>query len=277
MKIIKLFILFGMIFTGCDTALPPQPEENTEFLILEAYLREGSTASNVSLKKSGTYLDQEMLPVENARVKMHRNGKKFPYYVLEPASRGFSYWLDESDRFELHPGEVIEVFAYSGKHRLYAETLVPERPKLNYSFLRDTLFVSRDEMEKSSVIMEIQWEDEFDPEARYFVEVRVWDESSRTWEDNQFPPYYVDENRLPLKNKWNFYNYIFYTDYVTTSTFSMIHFDVFRVYKEFTDLYEAVNTKTLNDASGPSNVEGGKGIFTALAGMGFSQLIEIVP
>ena len=276
MKIIVLLILFGLLFAGCDTALPPQPEENTEFLVLEAYYNEGQTPSFVRVRKSGTYLNQEMVPVENAVVRLKRN-RKLPYYPLEPGSGSRGYYYDRSDSFELCSGDVIEIFVYYKAHRLHAETVVPEKPKLKIIGLRDILTVSREKMENSSVIMEMQWQDTIDVEARYFVEISVWDDASKTWEQNQFPPYYVDENRLPLKNKWNFYNYVLYADYVTTSTFSKIMFQVYRINRELTDLYDAVTTKTLYDKSGPSNVEGGKGIFTAIASTGWVQLIEIVP
>ena len=269
-KLSLIAALIVIFFTSCEKEILQQSNPE-ELVVVEAYLYDNEIVDDIHLTSLLTYGDEDTViqKISDAEIIIRHNGIEYP--LMPSDSAGFYY---ANEDLKVLPGETYEIEIYYFNKTATAETTVPI-PPTEVSISQDTFFI-----EESSLAYDREYFGDFpdivinwggnEDGTEYFyilvenIELNPVDISSGERSAN------YKKITLPVQgNSYAFNPLAIVTQYGTHLI------KVFRVNKEYADLYESMeqDSRDLNEPL--TNITNGLGVFT-----GFScdsLFLEVLP
>lgn len=266
-------ILLAVALVGCDTVADNEPDD---LMVIEAFLFTGQPVEDVRITEAiplNSLVEGDTLevPVSDAAVVLRRGNETFP--LTSTGSDG--YYRYDGDDLAVAPGETFVLEASRNGQSVSAETTVPS-PPVSVALSTDTIEIprlvlgfgppDRAALEASAeglrnARVSVSWanpnsdlhfvvvEGLVDGEPDYilpdFIQQRIG--AFRQVEQ----PTDSDLHEVDLRNMET------YGDYRVM---------VFRVNKEYADLYSGLEQDSRDLNEPPSNISGGLGVFSAFSG-----------
>ena len=253
-----LMILATTCIAGCDR-VTTEPEE-TELVVVEAFLFAGEPIENIRLTETVTLSDTiDAPPINDASVTLSKNGSS---YTLVPTGDS-GYYAYPGDDLVIEVGDTIGVeISHSGSVAI-GETVVPEAP-VGVGIDRDTLFVPEFGPGMGGVgggrensQLAATWENP--DQLLHYVVIESMEDSAESIVPEEFQRF-RGKFRLvvpPTKNDYHFINMM------ELENLGPHVARIYRVNEEYAQLYEnrTQDSRDLNEP--PSNIIGGLGVFSA--------------
>lgn len=256
---IIVITIFLLLITACTDESPLISD--VELVVVEAYLYAGEPVDDIKLM--GTLpLDADTsavpLPINDAEVRLIKDGTEYPLRSVAGDS-GYYYYPD-SDLI-VEAGDQFRLEIEYNSRLIYAETIVPEKPK-NVS-LSSTQLVLPDFSDRESMMewfesedreLTISWENE--SSLFFYVTLENMDEDPEPVETGfrggfpQFisPP--INDDQYPVRA-------MMFTHY------GHYRVRIYRVNQEYVDLYESRNQDSRDLNEPLTNIHNGLGVFSA--------------
>jgi hypothetical protein len=251
-------ILGAALVAGCDST-STEPEE-TDLVVVEAFLFAGEPIDDIRLTETVPLSDTaEAPPINDASVVLYKEG--LSYTLVSTGDSG--YYAYPGDDLSIEVGDSIGIeISYRGSVAT-GGTVVPE-PPVGVSLDRDTLFVPEfgfgiggGGFNRENSQLAASWENP--DQLLHYVVIESLEDSAETIIPEDFQRF-RGRFRLvapPTTNDFHFINMM------ELETLGSHVAKVYRVNKEYAQLYEnrTQDSRDLNEP--PSNISGGLGVFSA--------------
>ena len=242
------FLAFGLIMASCGESLMDSTV-NTGVPVVESYLQEGRNSLTVKIYSMEIYLqdDYELSwPLEGLQLEI--NGRE----LTETASGTYSLHLGEDTIRELQNYNLS--FEYQGK-TVSASASVP-KPVTNLAIdpayiTRDSLYYFWDTTDTTEI--KLTWDDPDNDYYQIYIESPATSDMPSMGGGTQF------RRRMMQPFRGNSYT-TGSREFMTVGAYSIY---VYRVNKDYVDLYERISSTDLANPS--SAIENAFGIFTAMS------------
>jgi len=267
MKLYFILFLCLLIFWGC-TENPLLPTESQ--IVVQAFLYDHGTVSDVYVGRSNSLgsTDSTNQPITTAMVTLQKNGTN--YQLVSDASRE-GYYIYSGTDLAIATGDKYSLQVIADGTTVTAETIVPPKPvavsisKSVIRFTTETISTPMGSITRISLsdTVDIQWSNPTN--ELYFVVVKSVD-SNRTSISTDtmrfFPgggvPGGISISRPTTENAYRLSEMqLRYT--------GMYYAYVYRVNKEYADLYKSREQDSRNMTEPLTNIKNGLGIFSAFA------------
>lgn len=262
-KVSIILPIIFMFFLSCEKDLLQQSEPE-ELVVTEAYLYAGETVDNIYLTALLPYggTDTIYQTISDAEITISHNEN---IYYLEPADSAGYYHYPAND-LEVIVGDEYKIeFDYFGKTTT-ATTIVPEPPTgviisetSIYIDEEELLYNPRDFIENLPEI-ELNWDE--GGEDYFYVLVENIEENPEYVDLGQMGDKFTNFTFVSRPQQINSYRLmplIIIQQYGTHSV------KIYRVNKEYADLYESMDQDSRNLNEPLTNINNGLGIFTAFS------------
>jgi hypothetical protein len=264
-KVSHLFILVTcLLFIGCS-----QEEKVTDNYVVEAYIYSNEPVKNIKVTQTLSIQSTDTIapPIKDATVVLKKSGIE---YNLQFDDKSSSYFYPAND-LEVKPNDVFDITIKSKNRIATASTVVPLATKgLNLSDSKIHIpqiqinLYTREQVTAlfASARLKVNWNNS--DNQLHFISVESLDKFDPIFPAN-FPPSVITLFRtfrfVSAPNRNNTYEIIG----LSLETYGRYRVKVYRVNKEYADLFEnqKQDSRDLNEP--PSNITNAFGIFSAFA------------
>ena len=266
-KLVKIVLLAPVIIiaaAGCDQGSPVEPAES--LLVVQAYLYAGKPVDDIRLTSTLSLSAEDSLAptVHDADVVLWKQGNS---YGLIASSGDSGYYHYPGNDLDVNSGDDFSIEILYNGQTVYAETSVPELPD-NAALSSGTLYVPGDinpfdtDWDPEDYSIDLTWSNE--DSSLFYVDVQCVEDNPEeisTWMGGIGRPQgMITAPRVNDSYTMSFRDVAFLGNHTIT---------LFRVNREYADLYTSrqQDSRDLNEPL--SNIEGGLGVFSAFAGKTF--------
>ncbi len=267
-KRIPLFIL--LIFVTCLFCLQCSQEEKiTDNYVVEAYLYSNERIKNIRITETLPIQSTDTIapPIKDATVILKKLNKE---YQLQYDNQSSSYFYPSAD-LEVKPNDAFEIMVKNKERTATASTVVPLATEgLNLSDTKILIpqiylnFQTRDQIVFlfTNARLMVNWDNA--ENQLHFISIESLDKFDPIFPAN-FPPGVISLFRtfrfVSAPNRNSSYEIVG----LSLETYGRYRVKVYRVNKEYADLYEnqAQDSRDLNEP--PSNINNAFGVFSAFA------------
>jgi hypothetical protein len=264
-KVSHLFILVTcLLFIGCS-----QEEKVTDNYVVEAYIYSNEPVKNIKVTQTLSIQSTDTIapPIKDATVVLKKSGIE---YNLQFDDKSSSYFYPAND-LEVKPNDVFDITIKSKNRIATASTVVPlatrglnlSDNKIHIPQIQINLY-TREQVTAlfASARLKVNWDNS--DNQLHFISVESLDKFDPIF-PSDFPPSVITLFRtfrfVSAPNRSNTYEIIG----LSLETYGRYRVKVYRVNKEYADLFEnqKQDSRDLNEP--PSNITNAFGIFSAFA------------
>jgi len=263
-------LIFIFIILCCQSETPFELENDS--VVVQAYLYANEPVQDIRLTKMlplDVYEDLKMPPINNADIKLIKDGQSYPL-DLSPGDSGYYHYSADDLTVEANDLFTLQI-NYQGQV-IAAETTVPLEPqgvKLSSSTLKVPTIedIFQGGMDPQDMAVTVTWDNE--EEDLFYVTTELLEENpepidsplgGNRFRNITFPPTRRSETIIGP------FNLSYYGIYLVK---------VYRVNQEYDDLYETQDQDSRNLNEPLSNIENGLGIFSAFHSNTDSLFLEV--
>ena len=254
--LILAVIIIAFLFSCEKDILQQSDPEN--LIVVEAYLYEGEPVDDIYLTSLLRYGGEDTIyqSISDAEIEIINNSTR---YSLVPSDSAGQYYYPDID-LEIEVGENYQIEINHFNKTTTAETTVPS-PPTELTISEEMIYININNIKEYWVNMpsiEINW-DESGNDYFYVLVENIEDEPV-----DIFSGIKVDKGfrKMTLPVQGNFYSFM-PLEVVQQSGRHLIR--VFRVNKEYADLYESMDQDSRDLNEPLSNITNGLGVFTAFS------------
>ncbi len=263
--LILAVIIIAFLFS-CEKDILQQSEPE-ELIVTEAYLYEGEPVDDIYLASLLVYGGEDTIvqTIPDAEIVIIHNGN--PYQLVPSDSAGY-YYFPGTD-LEITVGENYQIEIYYFNKTTFAETTVPF-PPTGVTISEEMIYIDPTNIKEYWINMspvEINW-DESGNDYSYVLVENIEDEPVDIFSGRKVGGF----RKITLPVQGNSYTFL---PLEVVQQWGTHLIRVFRVNKEYADLYESMDQDSRDLNEPLSNITNGLGIFTAFSCD--SIYLEIVP
>lgn len=259
----KNIVISTIVILGFSLLLSSCEEDNdlnieTDIPIVEAYLIPGEPINHVKLTKLIPFLDNEentdAMIINDAKITITNNDE---YYELVPFPGDSGYYYYPDTNMLIQENETYSIYFQYNEKIISANTVVPEKPE-NFEISQDLIYLERFveggypsfEMET----YEITWDNT--DESNFYLSIDLME----TVID---PISYLTTDTVTQTLSTPSVSDVYNIQSKKIRYYGKYRVVLYKVNEEYANLYESASTSSQSLTDPYTNIENGKGIFTA--------------
>jgi len=261
-KITFIFVVFTLFFWSCKNDIIIH-ESAEDLIVAEAYLYAGEPVDDIYLTSLLTYGGEDSVyqTVSDADVAIIHADVRFELTPSDSAG----YYHYEGNGLQINVGETYSIEINYYDKTAYGTTIVPE-PPTGITISDTAIYIDESEFQSNP------------PEYMQEIgEIEItWDEGDGDYfyvlvENIEEDPENIDDNMPDDFNPFRFvsrpvqFNSYILMPMMTIQQYGKHRVRVFRVNREYADLYESMQQDSRNLNEPLTNIENGLGVFTAFS------------